>query len=189
MKTALATEKLRDFYKRHNRMPSYTEMARMFHYSSRGATYYLVSLLIKQGIIEKDETGKLLPRNLFSIPMYGIIKAGYPMPVDVQEDRQLNLHVLFKQVTQNSFALTVSGDSMMEEGINSGDIVFVSKDVTVKNGDIVAACVDGEWTVKYFQKQGENVSLVPANKRYPVMYPRETLEIGGVVTHVIRSYR
>lgn len=189
MNLPLITKRLRLFYDRNKRMPTYGEMCKVLGYKSKGAVRYTVQRLIEEGILEKDEKGKLLPKNLFSIPMYGIIKAGYPMAVEIQEDRQLNLHVLFRQVTQNSFALTVSGDSMMEEGINSGDIVFVSKDVVVKNGDIVAACVDGEWTVKYFHKQDEKVSLIPANKRYPTIYPKETLEIGGVVTHVIRSYR
>jgi len=170
-------------------MPTYGEMCKVLGYQSKGAVRYVVQKLIAEGIIEKDEKGKLFPKHLFSIPMYGIIRAGYPMAVDVQEDRQLNLHVLFRHVTQNSFALTVSGDSMSDEGIQSGDIVFVSKDAQVRSGDIVAACIDGEWTVKYFQKEGDTIALVPANKSYPVMYPKTSLEIGGVVTHVIRSYR
>lgn len=189
MNVPLITTRLRYFYDRNRRMPTYREMCKLLGYQSKGAVRYTVQKLIKEGILEKDETGTLKPKNLFSIPMYGIIKAGYPMPVDVQEDRQLHLHVLFRQVTQNSFALTVSGNSMIDEGINNGDIVFVNRNAEVHNGDIVAACVDGEWTVKYFQKRGDRVALIPANKRYPTIYPKETLEIGGVVTHVIRSYR
>src|SRR5437868_5815507 len=103
MNLPLITTRLRLFYDRNKRMPTYGEMCKLLGYQSKGAVRYTVQKLIKEGIVEKDEAGKLLPKNLFSIPMYGIVKAGYPMPIDVQEDRQLNLHVLFRQVTQNSF--------------------------------------------------------------------------------------
>lgn len=86
------------------------------------------------------------------------------------------------------FSLTVKGDSMIDEGIHEGDIVIVEREREPRNGDVVAAQVDGEWTVKYYQNAYGEVSLHPANKNYPVIVPRESLEIGGVVVSVIRKY-
>jgi SOS-response transcriptional repressor LexA len=78
---------------------------------------------------------------------------------------------------------------MIDEGIYDGDIVIVDKELEPKNDNIVAACVDGEWTVKCLRKQEGRVVLVPANKKYPVITPTQSLEIGGVVVNVVRSYR
>lgn len=189
MNLPMITSKLREFYDKYKRLPTHGEMVKLFHYASRGSTHYLVKRLIQEGIVARDDYGKLVPKKLLSIPMYGLIKAGYPMPVDIQEDRNLDLHTLFSKVTGNSFALTVSGDSMKDEGINEGDIVVITKTADVHTGDIVAACVDGEWTVKYFHKENGDVVLMPANKNYKPIYPKNSLEIGGVVTHVIRQYR
>jgi SOS regulatory protein LexA len=180
---------LRKFHSKHKRLPSYTELAKLFNYSSRNGGFKFARRLIELGIIAKDTNGQLIPKNLFSLPLLGMIKAGYPMPAEVQEDRYLNLHLLFDTMSSASYALTVSGDSMSDAGIYEGDIVIIDKKREPTNGDIVAACVDNEWTVKYFQKQGDRVSLLPANRKYPEISPTQSLEIGGVVIHVIRSYR
>jgi repressor LexA len=189
MDKTLILKRLRYFYASHDRMPTYGEMCKLLGYKSKGAVRYVVKKLIEDGIIEKDSQGKLIPKNLLSIPLLGVIKAGYPMPAFVQEDTYLNVHTLFSGLSSECFALTVSGDSMIDEGIYDGDIVIVDKELEPKNDNIVAACVDGEWTVKYLRKQEGRVVLVPANKKYPVITPLQSLEIGGVVVNVVRSYR
>ncbi|MBU0574691.1 MAG: LexA family transcriptional regulator, partial [Proteobacteria bacterium] len=87
-----------------------------------------------------------------------------------------------------SYLLQVSGDSMIGEGIVEGDLVVVEKGREPKSGDIVIAEVDGEWTIKYFRKQGKQVVLEAANPKYPLMRPKSELKLGGVVTAVIRKY-
>jgi SOS-response transcriptional repressor LexA len=77
---------------------------------------------------------------------------------------------------------------MIDALIGEGDKIIVDPSREAKNGDIVAAIVDNEWTVKYFYRRNGKVELVPANKQYPVIYPKESLEIGGVVISVIRKY-
>jgi SOS regulatory protein LexA len=188
MDIELIKTRLQYFYTRHKRLPTHGEMVKLLHYSSKGSTYYVVKRLLEEGIVERDEKGKLVPKNLFTIPMYGIIKAGFPIPAEIQYDNQLNLHVLFSNALTGSFALLVSGDSMIEAGICEGDYVIVNSKREAQNGDIVAAMVDGEWTVKYLQKQKERVVLLPANHKYPPIYPSIDLQIGGVVVNVIRKY-
>lgn len=184
-----AVKKLRFFYRQQRRLPSYGEMRELFGYSSKNAAVYLVNKLIKAGILEKDEKGKLLPKTLFHIPHLGIIKAGYPAPADTQLGDSIDFYEYLLDLPGEIFSLTVKGDSMIEEGIHEGDIVIVQKDATPHNGDVVAAIVDNEWTVKYFYQRNGTISLVPANPKYPVLYPHESFAIGGVVTSVIRKYR
>jgi repressor LexA len=77
---------------------------------------------------------------------------------------------------------------MIGEGIREGDLVIVEKGREPRNGDIVIAEVDGEWTIKYFRKQGKQVVLEAANPQYPLIRPQQELKIGGVVSAVIRKY-
>lgn len=168
-------------------MPSHQEICDLFGYTTKASSQYLVTKLIDAGFLEKDEHGKLLPKNLFTIPNLGIIKAGYPTVADMQEDA-IDVYDYLLNRPGTIFSLTVKGDSMIDEGIHEGDIVIVEKDRDPRNGDVIAACVDGEWTVKYYNNTFGDITLLPANKRYPVIKPKESFTIGGVVVSVIRKY-
>ena len=185
----LIITRLKYFYNTNKRMPTYGEMCKVLNYKSKGAVRYVVQKLIEDDIIAKDEQGILIPKRLLEIPMLGVIKAGNPMPADVQRDNYINLHLLFDNLSGNTFALTVSGDSMIDAGIYEEDIVLIDKSVEPKNNDIVAACIDGEWTVKFLNMKDKQVTLLPANKKYQPIHPTVSLELGGVVVHVIRNYR
>jgi SOS-response transcriptional repressor LexA len=154
---------LRRFWRANRRMPTYSEMTRLFGYRSKNAAFRLAKKLVDEGYVEKDEGGRLMPRGeRLGIPMLGYVQA--------------------------SFMLQVSGDSMIDAGIHEGDVVIVEKGSHPKNGDVVLACVDNEWTLKYYQRRGKEVELVPANKNYPVIKPKNELTLGGVVKSMIRRY-
>jgi SOS-response transcriptional repressor LexA len=156
------------FYQHKRRMPTYSEMLDLLGVRSKSVVHYWINKLIQKGVIEKDETGHIRLTNIaFGIPMAGSVQAGFP---------------------ESSFLLKVSGDSMIGEGINDGDLVIVEKGRNPKHGDIVLAEVDGEWTIKYFTRKGKTVILEAANSKYPPITPREELRIAGVVTAVIRKY-
>lgn len=76
---------------------------------------------------------------------------------------------------------------MIEAGILPGDTVLVERGRTPRNGDIVIACVDGAWTMKYFFKDAKSVRLEPANKKYETIRPKRGLAIECVVSSVIRK--
>jgi repressor LexA len=78
---------------------------------------------------------------------------------------------------------------MIDAGICPGDLVLVDKGLAPKSGDIVIAQVDNEWTLKYFEKKGRAVYLRAANRKYPLIRPREELIIGGVVVANVRKYK
>jgi repressor LexA len=84
--------------------------------------------------------------------------------------------------------LEVDGDSMIDAHIAKGDMVLVEKTNQAKDGDIIIAEVDGEFTMKYFRKRGSKVWLEPANKNYKPIYPEHSLNINAVLKAVIRKY-
>ena len=183
-----AIVKLRKFYRFEKRLPTYAEFCELFNFSSKGSAQYLVNQLLAAGIIEKGEKGKLLPKKLIHIPHLGTIKAGYPMPAFEQRDDSIDVYQYIHDTTGDIYFLTVSGDSMIDALIGDGDKIIVDPKREPQNGDIVAAIVDNEWTVKYFYRRSSKVELIPANKNYPIIRPTESLEIGGVVISVIRKY-
>ncbi len=78
---------------------------------------------------------------------------------------------------------------MIDAGIMPNDLVIVDRKKQPKSGDVVIAQVDGEWTMKYFEKKGSKVILRAANKKYPPISPKEELVIAGVVIANVRKYK
>jgi repressor LexA len=86
-----------------------------------------------------------------------------------------------------AFAVRVRGDSMIDAGIFSGDIVVLEQK-EAKPGDIVAALIDGENTLKRLIKENGRVYLKAENENYPNLHPAEKLDIQGVVVSVLRTF-
>jgi len=120
--------------------------------------------------------------------LLGLVEAGFPSPAEEELRDTLSLDEFLIQNPDASFLLKVSGDSMSSAGILPGDLVIVDRRQTAKNGDIVIAEVDGEWTMKFLKKSGEAVYLIPANPKYQPIRPKQELKIAGVVTAVVRKY-
>lgn len=119
----------------------------------------------------------------------GSVEAGFPSPAEEELVDTMSLDELLIQNREATFLLKVSGDSMTGAGILPGDMVIVDKGLTPKSGDIVIAQVDGEWTMKYLRKRGNDVILVPANPKYQPIRPKNELKVSGVVTAVVRKYK
>lgn len=182
-------KKIRKFFRMHKRLPTYQEMAHLFNFASKNAAFKLAQKLIDAGFLEKDSTGKLIPKRLFApLPISGFVKAGFPSPADEELVDTLSFDEYLINKPEATFMLKVSGDSMIDAGIHPGDIILIEKGQTVKDGDIVVAEVDGEWTLKYYRKEQGKVSLVPANKNYQTIFPQQSLTIGGIVISVVRKY-
>lgn len=179
--------RLRRFYTDRGRLPSYSEMAALFSYASKQAAYRLGEKLVAAGIVSRDPQGRLIPR--FGLPLAGHVQAGFPSPAEEELVDTMTLDQYLVRRPEASFLLKVTGDSMIEAGIQPGDIAIVERGGTPRSGDIVLAEIDREWTLKYYRKEGRKVSLVPANPNYPVLNPKEELVIAGVVAAVIRRYR
>jgi repressor LexA len=177
---------LKKFYIRNNRLPTYTEMLILFKVKSRNAVHFIIHKLIREGFLQKQGTQIAPTDEFFSLPVLGIIPAGSPATSEFPSGEKL---VLSNQVfSSDTYALKVTGDSMKDEGINEGDTVIIDSKRVPKNGDIVAAYIDNDWTLKYFEKKGTVLVLKPANKKYFVLKPKQQLILGGVVVQVIRKY-
>lgn len=178
------------FYLDKGRMPSYSEIAELFGFHSKNASFKFIERLIKLNIVEKDSKGRLIPKKLTNpIKVLGFIEAGFPSPAEEELLDTLSLDRWLINNPSSTFMLKVTGDSMIEAGILPGDMVLVDRSIQPKNGDIVIAQVDGTWTIKYFNKNGKEVSLIPANSKYKPIKPKNELNIGGIVISVIRKLK
>lgn len=190
-------EKLKDrinsllsFYQEKGRMPSYSEIAQLLSFKSKNASFKFIEKLIKLGFVEKDLKGKIIPKKLPDhVKVLGTVEAGFPSPAEEELLDTLSLDRWLISNPASIFMLKVTGDSMAEAGIIPGDMVLVDRSLTPKNGDIVIAQVDGQWTMKYFSKRGTEVTLLPANSKYKPIKPKHELNIGGVITSVIRKLK
>lgn len=180
--------KLNNFFKENHRMPSYGEMMKLFSYKTKSAVDYLVKKMVVAGYISKDKTGKIIPKKLFDgIRMLGLVEAGFPSPAEEELVDTMNLEDYLISNKDASYILSVKGDSMIDVGIYEGDMVIVERGTKPKNGDIVIANVDGEFTMKFLRSQNGRSYLEPANKNYSPIFPKNSLDIIAVVKVIIRK--
>ncbi len=185
----LYQDKLETFYGSNKRMPTYTEMMKLFGFKSKNAVARVVEKLIDAGMVAKDHLGRLVPTKSFGeIQMAGLVTAGLPATVEEEQVDTVNLDDLLIKNKPLTYMLEVDGDSMIDAHIEKGDMVLVEKANTAKDMQIVIAEVDGEFTMKYFRKKGNKVWLEPANKNYKPIYPEHSLNINAIVKAVIRKY-
>lgn len=122
------------------------------------------------------------------LPLYlSRIKAGFPSPADNYIEKELDLNEYLIKHPAATFFVRVEGNSMIDAGIHSGDILIVDKSLEAKNNKIVIAVVNGELTVKRIKKTDKKVYLVAENDSYPPIEIKDDMDfvIWGVVTNVI----
>lgn len=120
--------------------------------------------------------------------LLGSIRAGFPSPAEEELQDTMSLEEYLIERKEATYLLHVDGDSMIDAHICEGDIVIAERTTSAKDGQIVVAEIDGEFTMKYFRKKGGKVWLEPANKKYEPIFPTEELKIAAVVKGVIRKY-
>ena len=137
-----------------------------------------------------SESAAFIAANSVRIPLYvDSVSAGFPSPAQDFVEKSLDLNELCVSHPHATFFVRAQGDSMIEAGIHSGDVLVVDRSLTARHGDIVIACIHGEMTVKTLELK-PNVLLRPKNKAYKAIHITEEseLEIFGVVTGVVRKY-
>jgi len=180
---------LKSFVYREKRVPGYNEMLKLFNYKSKNAVYGLLRKLAAGGYISiRKRKITLTGRITGNVRLLGAVQAGFPSPAEEELLDTISLDEFLIEKPDATFMLKVSGDSMINAGIHPGDLVLIERGCQPKNNDIVVANVDGEWTMKYYFKDGKNVRLEPANPKYQPITPKDSLEIAGVVKTVIRKY-
>ena len=191
VKAGTYLKKLESFYSKADRMPSYSEMLHIFGLKSKNAAYKRVAWLVREGLVRKDRTGRLIPTERINRPvrLLGLIQAGFPSPAEEESADLISIDEYLISNPQATYLLKVDGDSMIDAGIHPGDLVLVQRDLEARHGDIVVASVDREWTLKYFERRGSRVVLRAANSRYAPIEPSQELLIAGVVIANVRKYK
>jgi repressor LexA len=129
--------------------------------------------------------------NLFKkIPVVGRVAAGSPILAFENIEGSVVIDNSLSKRSDDSFALKVKGDSMINAGIFEGDLVIVSRNKETKNGDIVVARLDDEVTVKTLEKKNNKIRLIPENDKYnPIEVDgKKEFSIIGKVVGVIRWF-
>jgi len=178
--------KIRAFYRKFRRLPSYSEMLELFGLSSKNSIYKMVNKWVEEGFLEKINYRLSPTKKFFSVPFLGVVKAGFPILAE-ENKNYLSLDEYLIENPASSFLFRVSGDSLIEMGIFDGDIVIIERKKQALPGEIVLAQIDREWTLKILRRANGRFYLKAANSKYPPFFPREELQIFGVVKAVIRK--
>ncbi len=181
-------DKILTFYRSNRRMPTITEVMEVCDFSSRSSAFYVVDRLVKEGVIQKDEAGRLTPSSkMYELPMVGHIRAGFAAPAEDELTDLISVGEFLIPHPNRSYLLQVQGDSMIDAGIQEGDMVIFERTKDARPGQIVVALTEDGYTLKYLRKKGNHLYLEAANDRYPEIHPIEG-EIIGVVTATFRKY-
>lgn len=197
--------------------PSFEEMKDALDLKSKSGVHRLISALEERGFIRRlpnraralevtrmPETGagnsgsNVVPlrtpapppvaNDVMEIPLHGRIAAGTPIEA-LQGTESLAVPAALLGPGEH-YALEVSGDSMVEEGILDGDYALIRKTDTARDGEIVVALInDEEATLKTFRREGQMIRLDPANRNYdPQRYRPEQIVVQGRLAGLLRRY-
>lgn len=173
--------------------PTQKEIQEHFGFKSLGSVQDYIKYLTNGGYLNNDSHSVrgLMPANVQQnteeIPLLGNIAAGIPIEAIENSDViSVPTHMLGRG---QHYALKVKGESMIEEGILSGDIAIIRHVNQADNGQIVVAVVDNETTLKTYFKKAKQVELHPANQTMkPIIVKDKEVEIRGVLVGLLRTY-
>lgn len=173
--------------------PTQKEIQENFGFKSLGSVQDYIKYLTNGGYLQNDSHSVrgLMPstvqQNSEDIPLLGSIAAGVPIEA-IENSDTISVPVSMLGRGQH-YALKVKGESMIEEGILSGDIAIIKHQTDAQNGQIVVAVVENETTLKRYFKKSKQVELHPANKTMkPIIVKDKECEIRGLLVGLLRVY-
>jgi len=189
-----------DFIQREQRdkglTPSTREIQSHFRFASQTSVMQYIAALERKGFLQRH-AGKaralitpVQKVRITDVPIYGQIPAGMSALTEQDIEGHVSLDTHSANVSKNhgTFALRVRGDSMIGAHILDGDIVILEQSKEVHNGDIVAALIDGETTLKRYVVDHGRPYLKAENSRYPNLIPARELKIQGVMVSLVRKH-
>ncbi len=183
--------RLRDYYADARRIPSQQRIATLIGFSKAAARKFL-ERLETQGFLERtpDDDAWVPARRFFERPLAdAAVPAGMPVLAnDVGGDPFFVDDYLVRTPSRTAM-IPIRGESMIDAGINDGDIAVVERGTAASAGDFVVAIVDNEFTLKELAIERGKFILRPHNKAFPVIRPQGSLEIYGVMVGLVRRYR
>ena len=188
-----------DFIQREQRekgiTPSTREIQSHFRFASQTSVMQYIAALERKGFLDRHPhkaRALITPVQkvrITDIPIYGQIPAGMSTLTEQTMEGHVSLDARSGNIGKNrgTFALRVRGDSMIGAHILDGDIVILEDSNDVQNGDIVAALIDGETTLKRYVVEHGRPYLKAENPRYPNLIPARELKIQGVMVSLVRK--
>ena len=180
--------KLQDYYAKHQVIPSYTAMGKLWGISAKSWVASCVTRLKDEGYLKLTPDRRLRPgarfyeRRLAHAP----VRAGLPNAALEDGYDLVTIDDYLVRLPSKTTLVRVKGDSMVDAGIFEGDLVVVEQQPNANIGDVVVAIVDDEFTIKYLERERGTFVLKPANKAYPTIRPKGKLEIFGVMVGLVR---
>ena len=176
--------------------PTQIEIKEHFQFKSLGSVQDYIRYLKNSGHLENDSNSVrgLKPKqeekenqDTIDIPMHGMVAAGIPIEAIEGYD---NISIPASMIGNGKhFALTVQGESMIEDGILDGDIIIVKEKNNASNGETIVATIDNEATVKRYYKKSNKIELHPANSSMsPIIVNDGDFHIKGILVGLYRSY-
>jgi repressor LexA len=188
-----------DFIQREQRekgiTPSTREIQSHFRFASQTSVMQYIAALERKGFLDRHARkarALITPVQkvrITDVPIYGQIPAGMSALTEQTIEGHVSLDARSANISKNreKFALRVQGDSMIGAHIIDGDIVILEDSKEVQNGDIVAALIDGETTLKRYVMEHGRPYLKAENPRYPNLIPARELKIQGVMVSLVRK--
>jgi len=175
--------------------PSTREIQSHFRFASQTSVMQYIAALERKGFLDRHARkarALITPVQkvrITDIPIYGQIPAGMSTLTEQTIEGHVSLDARSANISKNreKFALRVQGDSMIGAHIIDGDIVILEDSKEVQNGDIVAALIDGETTLKRYVMEHGRPYLKAENPRYPNLIPARELKIQGVMVSLVRK--
>ena len=176
--------------------PSTREIQSHFKFASQTSVMQYIAALERKGFLQRhaNKARALITPiqkvRIHDVPIYGQIPAGMATLTeqDIEGHVSLDHHSANVSKSHGTFALRVRGDSMTGAHILDGDIVILEQSKDVHNGDIVAALIDGETTLKRYVVDHGRPYLKAENPRYPNLIPARELKIQGVMVSLVRKH-
>ncbi len=185
-----------EYWEREGFAPTQLEIKEFFNFKSLGSVQDYIKYLANAGYLKNDPgavrgleplISHNTPSSDYGVPLLGKVAAG--IPIEAIENPEQVIVPDFMLSQGEHFALTVQGDSMIEDGINDGDIVVIKKNLSPANGNTVVAVIDNEATIKKFYKKGKIIELHPANSAMePIIVPASEVQVKGVLAGLLRKY-
>lgn len=183
--------KLRDYYADARRIPSQQRIAALIGFSKAAARKFLERLEMQGFLARTPDDDAWVPAKRFFERLLADATVPAGMPVlanDVGGDPFFVDDYLVRTPSRTAM-IPIKGESMIDAGINDGDIAVVERGTTASAGDFVVAIVDNEFTLKELAIERGKFILRPHNKAFPVIRPQGSLEIYGVMVGLVRRYR
>jgi repressor LexA len=188
-----------DFIQREQRekgiTPSTREIQSHFRFASQTSVMQYITVLERKGFLNRHPhkaRALITPVQkvrITDVPIYGQIPAGMSALTEEMIEGHVSLDARSANISKSrgTFALRVRGDSMIGAHIVDGDIVILEGSKDVQNGDIVAALIDGETSLKRYVLEHGRPYLKAENPRYPDLIPARELKIQGVMVSLVRK--